>query len=751
MVPMFYRLAANRATARLQPGLLVLEYTEIKVMPEFGRYEVVEEIGRGAMGAVYKANDPVMDRVVAIKTILATALAGPQAEEYRERFKREAKAAGRLSHPGVVTVYDVGVQDDTPYLVMEFVPSRTLESAIDSGERFSIERTMELGQQLASALGYAHKNGVVHRDIKPANVLLTAETPERAKITDFGVAKLSAAQATSTGALLGTPAFMAPEQFTGMGVDGRSDLFSLGVVLYWMATGDKPFSGDTITAVSYKIVHTEPIPPRTLNRAISPAFESVLMKCLEKDPAERYQSGDELGQDLANLREGRTTASQISAMKTVVTAPPPVEPQAIDPQATIPLPKKTAPGTPAAAIPPAPGPADTRGTMALSSTGKLSHSAPSTGAAAAPPEARAAMKSAGAAPKATAPPRPAPPAPPPRVSPRLQPQPEPRISGSRGWIIAAAVLLVLGLLWGASVVKKNRDEAAAALAEQQRIAQAKANEEAHETKKQEVAEQREEKKEAAKEKAAIETPNKPKVEKARVEPREEPQPDVSMYALRLEISAEAPTTVEIQPDDRPAASRLLQVGRKILVGADKVFLLRTDNAGALKLKMNDQELAALGPLGAPRTVRLTARDLKAASGSEGATGGTAQLPPENAAAKAAAAAKIIGKRPGAATVIIDAPNLPNYADIIVWVDDKPVFQRKATRVRGPSPVREQRFVTPGTHEFRIYLGTLAVKTGVQRKISGDFTAGEAKTLHVEPRYRGMPHDVTQLGIILSLQ
>jgi serine/threonine protein kinase len=742
MVPMFYRLAANCATTRPQPGLLVLEYTEFKAMPEFGRYEVVAEIGRGAMGAVYKANDPVMDRVVAIKTILATALAGPQAEEYRERFKREAKAAGRLSHPGVVTVYDVGVQDDTPYLVMEFVPSRTLESAIDSGDRFSVERTMELGQQLASALAYAHKNGVVHRDIKPANVLLTAETPERAKITDFGVAKLSAAQATSTGALLGTPAFMAPEQFTGMGVDGRSDLFSLGVVLYWMATGDKPFSGDTITAVSYKIVHTEPIPPRTLNRAISPAFESVLMKCLEKDPAERYQSGDELGQDLGNLREGRTTASQISAMRTVVTPPPPVEPQAIDPHATIPMPRKTAAGTPAPAIPPAPVRADGQETVAMPSTGKFPQSAPATGSAAAPPEVRAAMKSAGAAPKAPAPPR---------ISPRPQPQPEPRSSGSRGWIIAAAVLLVLGLLWGASVVKKNRDEAAAALAEQQRIAQAKANEEAHETKKQEAAEQREEKKETAKEVAAVETPRKPKVEKAKVEPREEPQPDVSNYALRLEISAEAPTTVEIQPDDRPAASRLLQVGHKILVGADKVFLLRTDNAGALKLKMNDRELAALGPLGAPRTVRLTGRDLKAASGSSADTGGTAQQPAENAAAKAAAAAKIIGKRAGAATLIIDAPNLPNFADMIIWVDNKPVFQRKATGESGPSPVWEQRFVTPGTHEFRIYLGTLAVKTGVQRKISGDFTAGEAKTLHVEPRYRGMPHDVTQLGMILSLQ
>jgi len=256
-------------------------------MKQFGRYEVLEEIGSGAMGAVFKARDPMMDREVAVKTIHASALIGPMADQYRERFTREARAAGRLAHPGIVTVFDAGVEGDTPYLVMEFVPGRTLESVLSSGEHFPLDMVYEIGQQLAEALAYAHANGVIHRDIKPANIQLTG-TPERAKIMDFGVAKLAQAQVTSTGTLLGTPAYMAPEQFTGMPIDGRSDLFSLGVILYWLATGDKPFTGDTITAVSYKIVHTEPIAPRQLNPGVPAALEAVILKCLAKDPAARH-------------------------------------------------------------------------------------------------------------------------------------------------------------------------------------------------------------------------------------------------------------------------------------------------------------------------------------------------------------------------------------------------------------------------------------------------------------------------------
>ena len=281
-----------------------------------GRYEILQELGQGARGVVYKGRDPMMDRTVAIKRILSVALSGPMAGEYRERFYREARAAGRLQHPGIVAVYDVGEHEDIPYLVMEYITGRTLASVLDSGQRFNFERVYDLGKQLAEALDYAHKNGVVHRDIKPANILLTdaaAHGVERPKITDFGVAKLTAAQITTTGQLLGTPSFMPPEQFTGAPLDGRADIFSLGVILYWMATGDKPFPGDTITAISYKIVHTESIPPRKLNPAISAAFESVILKCLEKDPAARYPSGEALAADLAALRAGKKPAGISSA------------------------------------------------------------------------------------------------------------------------------------------------------------------------------------------------------------------------------------------------------------------------------------------------------------------------------------------------------------------------------------------------------------------------------------------------------
>jgi serine/threonine-protein kinase len=269
-----------------------------------GRYEILDELGHGAMGSVFRALDPAMNRTVALKTILAVALASEQGDEYRQRFYREARAAGALAHPGIVPVFDVGEHEGVPFLVMEFVKGETLDFAMKKGERFSLERVAEIGEQIAEALGYAHQHGVIHRDIKPANILLTsaeAYGSERPKITDFGVAKLIGGGVTTTGQLLGTPAFMPPEQFTGSPLDGRADLFSLGVILYWMATGEQPFPGETMTAVSYKIVHTEPVPPAKLNPAIPPKLESVILKCLAKSPANRYQTGEELAQDLALL------------------------------------------------------------------------------------------------------------------------------------------------------------------------------------------------------------------------------------------------------------------------------------------------------------------------------------------------------------------------------------------------------------------------------------------------------------------
>jgi serine/threonine-protein kinase len=282
-----------------------------------GRYEIVEELGRGAMGSVFKAKDPAVGRIVALKTIHTTALEGAQSEEYRTRFYREARASGVLAHPGIVPVFDVGEDQGAPFLVMEFVEGRTLADAIKKGERFTLDRVCDIGQQIADALGYAHRQGVIHRDIKPANILMTSKEvygSERPRITDFGIAKLASSEITTTGQLLGTPSFMPPEQFTGAPIDGRADLFSLGVILYSLATGEQPFPGETMTAVSYKVVYTEPIPPSKLNPAVPARVEGVILKCLAKSPADRYQTGEELAQDLATVRSNPASLMQ--------TAPP---------------------------------------------------------------------------------------------------------------------------------------------------------------------------------------------------------------------------------------------------------------------------------------------------------------------------------------------------------------------------------------------------------------------------------------------
>ena len=298
---------------------------------KIGRYEIIEELGRGAMGAVYRAKDPAMDRIVALKTIISAALASDESGEFRERFFREARAAGALTHPGIVPVFDAGEHDGQPFLVMEYVDGWTLANVNDRGERLDLNRMCEIGQKIAEALGYAHQRGVVHRDIKPANILLTSRETygvERPKITDFGIAKLTESEATMTGKMLGTPAFMPPEQFTGAQVDGRADIFSLGVVLYWLATGEQPFPGEGLTTVLYKVVHTEPIPPRKLNPALPAKFESIILKCMEKDPAARYQTGEELAHELGELRTGKTVTSMPVATSQVRTV-------AGDPDATL--------------------------------------------------------------------------------------------------------------------------------------------------------------------------------------------------------------------------------------------------------------------------------------------------------------------------------------------------------------------------------------------------------------------------------
>jgi serine/threonine protein kinase len=272
----------------------------------FGRYEILAELGRGAMGVVYKARDPKINRVVAVKTISMVGQSPEEESEYRERFFREAEAAGRLSHPGIVTIFDVGEEPETraPYIVMEFVGGQSLEKFLSQGDRkLPVERALQLTSELAEALDCAHSQGVVHRDLKPENILLTEDG--HAKIADFGVAKLNLANHTLAGRALGTPAYMSPEQLNGEAVDGRSDLFSLGVILYTMLTGHRPFQGNSAITVSFKVVNRDPIPATILNAELPEGFDDLIGRAIAKERTERYQSGAEMLRDIKKLKEAR--------------------------------------------------------------------------------------------------------------------------------------------------------------------------------------------------------------------------------------------------------------------------------------------------------------------------------------------------------------------------------------------------------------------------------------------------------------
>jgi serine/threonine-protein kinase len=257
-------------------------------MDRIGRYKIVRELGRGAMGVVYHAIDPNIGRPVAIKTIqLGMGRKPEEQERLRERLFREARSAGILSHPGIVTIYDVEQQGDLAYIAMEYVDGPTLDQVLAPSEAISPERMFSILAQTAAALDYAHGKGIVHRDIKPANLMVAADGA--LKITDFGIAKVTASeQFTMTGSIVGTPHYMSPEQVQGQPVDGRSDQFSLGVIAFEMLTGEKPFTGEHLTTVVYKIVADEPIPLHRLNPTLSGAVEAALRKALAKKPDARY-------------------------------------------------------------------------------------------------------------------------------------------------------------------------------------------------------------------------------------------------------------------------------------------------------------------------------------------------------------------------------------------------------------------------------------------------------------------------------
>jgi serine/threonine-protein kinase len=271
-----------------------------------GRYEIVAEVGRGAMGAVYKARDPKIDRFVAIKTILLHQSVVQEQQEFRRRFFVEAQAAGRLLHPGIVTVFDVGEDPQTsdPYIVMEYIEGHTLRELLASnGKKLPLEEALRIAQEVAEALDYAHSQGVVHRDIKPANILITKQG--QAKISDFGIAQLDLTQMTLPGRVLGTPAYMSPEQLEGERVDGRSDLFSLGAILYTCVTGYRPFQGNSATTVCFKVANRDPLPATALAPETPHELDAIIERALAKTPAERYQRGQDFADDLRKLREKR--------------------------------------------------------------------------------------------------------------------------------------------------------------------------------------------------------------------------------------------------------------------------------------------------------------------------------------------------------------------------------------------------------------------------------------------------------------
>jgi serine/threonine-protein kinase len=300
-------------------------------MKKVGRYVIISELGRGAMGVVYRASDPTIDREVALKVLSLSNSTEEGTNSPQEMFMREVRAAGRLAHPSIVTIYDAfdDPVNQTSCIVMELVPGVTLEKMLDSGKPPSIEQSLDLIRQVAEALDYAHRNKVIHRDLKPANILVTDDG--RAKITDFGIAKVLAREGVArTIGIMGTPSYMSPEQVRGGEIDARTDVFSLGIMIFTMLTGQKPFAGNT-AAVMFKIVYEEPAVPSSVNFQLTPAHDFVVKKCLAKDRNQRYSSVRELLGDLDDLQHGRSPRSHTEAPSVA----PPVEHASTGPAATL--------------------------------------------------------------------------------------------------------------------------------------------------------------------------------------------------------------------------------------------------------------------------------------------------------------------------------------------------------------------------------------------------------------------------------
>jgi serine/threonine-protein kinase len=267
-----------------------------------GRYQVTSVLGKGAMGLVYKGVDPAINRPVALKTIRLDFVNDPEEmEELKERLHREAQAAGKLSHPNIVTIYDVGSEGPLQYIAMECLDGVTLEDLIKKKTKFNYRIIAQIITQICAALEYAHEQGIVHRDIKPANIMILSDY--RAKVMDYGIARVDSSSMTKTGIAMGTPNYISPEQLKGLPTDRRADLFSLGVVVYEMLLGRRPFKGENITSLIYSIMNNEPQKPSEVNPQVPLLFDHIIVKALKKDPAARYQRASELAGDLKDFVE----------------------------------------------------------------------------------------------------------------------------------------------------------------------------------------------------------------------------------------------------------------------------------------------------------------------------------------------------------------------------------------------------------------------------------------------------------------
>jgi len=292
-----------------------------------GRYEIVAELGKGAMGVVYRANDPMLNRMVAIKTINTEEAGHEGMAEYEARFYTEAKAAGGLNHPNIIIIYDIGKSGHLVYMAMEYIEGRELRELLAQGQPLPVVQAVDVAAQVAEGLAYAHQHQVVHRDIKPANIMITPQG--RAKIADFGIARMRSSETrTQTGVILGSPKYISPEQVVGKRADHRSDIFSLGIILYECLTGATPFNGEGLSALMYQITNHDPAPPSSANPQVPVMLDYIIAKVLAKAPEARYQSAADFANDLRECKSQLETGQAGAARVLATTRPIPLASQA---------------------------------------------------------------------------------------------------------------------------------------------------------------------------------------------------------------------------------------------------------------------------------------------------------------------------------------------------------------------------------------------------------------------------------------